>query len=92
MTFINWSDSEEMVGLLADYVADEKRDAQNDPERASFLSELSAELADLARVAAEMPVDELIDRLRALKDSPGEPVWQHVEDCIRELERIGSTA
>ena len=93
MTFINWSDSEEMLGLLCEYVADEKSDSQNDHVRVRFLAELSADLADLADRAPGMSADEAIERLRAIHasqadDFAGDPVLTHVEACIEELERI----
>lgn len=93
MTFIDWSDSEEMLGLLSDYVLDEKSDLENDDARRMFLSELSAELADLAGRAGGMSIDEAIDGLRAvlesqIEDFAGDPVLDHVEACIEELERI----
>ena len=93
MTFINWSDSEEMLGLLCEYVADEKSDSQNDHVRVRFLAELSADLADLAERAPGIPADEAIERLRVIHasradDLAGDPVLTHVEACIEELERI----
>jgi hypothetical protein len=93
MTFINWSDSEEMLGLLCEYVADEKSDSNDDPVRGRFLAKLSAELADLAD--GVMPADEVIERLRVIHasqtdDFAGDPVLTHVQDCIEELERIKS--
>ena len=95
MTFINWSDSMEMLGLLCEYVADEKSDSQNDPVRVRFLDELSTELADLAERAPEMSADEAIERLRLMHasqadDFADDPVLTHVEDCIEELQRIKS--
>ena len=95
MTFINWSDSEEMLGLLCEYVADEKGDSQNDVVRSRFLAELSADLADLVDRAPGMSADETIERLRAMHasradDFGGDPVLTHVEACIEELERIKS--
>ena len=97
MTFINWSDSMEMLGLLCEYVADEKSDSQNDPVRVRFLDELSTELADLAKRAPEMSADEAIERLRVMHasrsdDFADDPVLTHVEDCIEELQRIKSQA
>ena len=93
MTFINWSDPEEMLGLLSEYVSDEKGDPRNDRLRVRFLIDLSADLADLASHAPEMSTDEAIERLRALYDSQSDdfaddPVLTHVEACIDELERI----
>src|SRR5438094_7025999 len=93
MTFIDWSDSEEMLGLLCEYVADEKADAQDDHARVRFLAELSAELAELASDAPRISVDQAIGRLRGLSafqrdDFAGDPVLTHVEACIEELQRI----
>jgi len=93
MTFISWSDPEEMLGLLCEYVADEKSDSQNDHVRVRFLAELSADLADLADRAPGMSADEAIERLRVMHasqadDFAGDPVLTHVEACIEELERI----
>lgn len=94
-TLIDWSDPEEMLGLLCEYVADEASDAHDDRERARFLAELSAELANLARRAPDLPADEVIEQLRAIDafqhgDFAGDPVLTHVEACIEELERIQS--
>lgn len=93
MTFIDWSDSEEMLGLLSEYVADERYDSLHDPAREGFLAELSTELAELAREFDALSPDIVIDRLRAIHRSQAEeflrdPVLVHVEACIEELERI----
>jgi hypothetical protein len=93
MTFINWADSEEMVGLLAEYVADERNDSQEDLERERFLAELSAELSELAGQFTALSAEEGIARLRAIHcsrtdDFVRDPVLTHVEACIEELERI----
>lgn len=93
MTFIDWSDADEMFGLLCEYVADERADAEGDRERRRFLAELGAELADLADGFSTMPESETISRLREiLASQPAEfaddPVLIHVRDCIEELERI----
>jgi hypothetical protein len=93
MTFIDWSDSEEMLGLLSEYVADERNDSLHDPAREGFLTELSTELAELAREFDALSPDTVIDRLRAIHRSQAaefleDPVLAHVEACIEELERI----
>ena len=93
MTFIDWSDPEEMLGLLIEYVADERAETRQDRERTSFLSEVLAELTDLSDNVRTMPPDEVIMRLRAVHGSqsiafPRDPVLVHVEHCIEELERI----
>jgi hypothetical protein len=95
MTFIDWSDFEEMLGLLVEYVADERNDAQEDRERMRFLADLSRDLGHIARRAPELSADDAIAGLRnVLASQPGsfagDPVLTHVEDCIQELERIRS--
>ena len=96
MTFIDWSDPEEMLGLLTEYVADERAQMRQDPERSSFLAEVLAELTDLRDNLGAMAPDEVIERLRVVHGSqsiafPGDPVLAHVEHCIDELERIRSS-
>ena len=93
MPFIDWSDPEEMLGLLIEFVADERAETGQDRERASFLERVHAELAHLSDDAPAMSPDEVIDRLRAVHGSqivafPGDPVLVHLEHCIEELERI----
>jgi hypothetical protein len=93
MTFINWSDSEEMLGLLVEYVADERSDAHHDPERRRFLGELRAGLAELAEQIPTISAEDAIERLGGIHrswadDFAGDPVLAHVEDCIGELARI----
>jgi hypothetical protein len=94
-TLIDWSDPEEMLGLLCEYVADEKLDAHDDDERVRFLGELSAALDGLAVRAPHLSADEVIEQLRAIDalqrdEFAGDPVLAHVEACIEELERIQS--
>lgn len=93
MTLIDWSDSEEMLGLLLEYVADERIDAPRDSAREAFLTELSTELRELTHGLEAMSADEVIDRVRAihrshLEECAGDPVLVHVEACVEELERI----
>lgn len=93
MTFIDWSNSDEMLGLLSEYVADEQNGAWSDPARESFLADLSAALTGLTDQLDAMSPDELIEGLRAIHRSQaeefgGDPVLVHVEACIEELERI----
>lgn len=97
MTFINWSDPDEMLGLLFEYVADARNGVHGDPPRQRFLRFLYGELADLTDSASELSAGDIASRLRMIRDSvdprfEGDHVMEHVDDCIRELERIlGST-
>jgi hypothetical protein len=93
MSFIDWSDSEEMLGLLSKYVADERNGSLGDDAREEFLTRLSAELTKLTDRFDTMSPEELIDGLRAIhrsraENSARDPVLVHVEACIEELERI----
>ena len=91
MTFINWADPEEMLGLLSEYVADARSEAYGDPAREAFLDGLSTALSQL--LAQDLAGEEIIDRLRAIRTDQeqafaADPVLIHVEACIDELKRI----
>jgi glucuronate isomerase len=97
MPFINWSDPEEMLGLLAEYVADERLAEREDRERRRFLSELTAALTALASDAEKLSMQTTIDRLRNIYDSQArefgaDAALIHLHDCIQELERIAREA
>lgn len=92
MSIIDWSDPEEMLGLLVESVQDELTAEQSDRERARFLRSLSAALADLAS-RAPLSASGVLTKLRAVADAQPrafvkDPAFVHVEDCIEELERI----
>jgi hypothetical protein len=92
MPFIDWSDPDEMLGLLAEYVADEAV-AERDPLRRTFLDELSMTLATLASSSEDRPARQTIDSLRDIHDSQprefgADSVLVHVDECMQELERI----
>ena len=93
MSFIDWSDPEEMLGLLSEYVADERDGSSDDPAREGLLADLAAALIQLTDRIGETTPEDLVDRLRAIHVSHAgefgaDPVLAHVEDCIEELERI----
>jgi hypothetical protein len=92
MSMIDWSDPEEMLGLLAEYLRDELRDELGDTERRTFLRTLVSEVDALA-ADANAPASSLLERLREISDAqPAEfeadPVLPHLHDCIEELSRI----
>jgi hypothetical protein len=96
MSLIDWSDPEEMLGLLAEYVADERLAERDDRRRARFLDELSSALRALASQGEVLSTRAMIDRLRDIYE--GQPtefsadsVLAHLDDCIQELERIAAT-
>ena len=92
MTFFDWSDSEELLGLLVEFVADAQHDA-NDPERRRFLSGLRRLLEELQDRFTTSPLAEGIESLRGIRrgldrDFEDDPVVEHLDACIEELERI----
>ena len=92
MSLIDWSDPDEMFGLLVDYVADEAHQA-DDSSRREFLSTLMNRLEALQERIEQMPLGAFITSVRAVRDGvePGfedDPVVQHIGDCIEELERV----
>ena len=94
MSLIDWSDPDEMLGLLVEYVADEAVASHDDPDRVDFLNQLSAELVAIVEQDFES-VDRIALTLREIHDSQprefaGDPVMTHVEACIEELRRIGT--
>ena len=93
MSFINWSDSHEMLGLLSEFVADERSESTGDPPRAHFLAGVLEELGELTARIDEMNDEDLIRKLSMILASAngefrGDPVLEHVQACIEELERI----
>lgn len=95
MSFIDWSDPEEMLGLLSEYVADERDGSSDDLAREAFLADLAAALIQLTDRIDETTPEDLVDQLRAVHVSHAgeygaDPVLIHVEACIEELERIRS--
>jgi len=93
MSFINWSDSHEMLGLLSEFVADERQESIGDPDRMRFLTGVLEELCELTGRIDERNDDESIARCRMILESAngefsGDPVMEHIQACIEELERI----
>ncbi len=93
MTFIDWSDPEEMLGLLCEYVSDARNDAEADPARAESLGSLLHDLTELTRQSDAMDLEGTLDGLRRIHGSHAEdlsrdPVLLHVEACLEELDRI----
>jgi hypothetical protein len=68
MSILDWSDPEEMVGLLAEYIRDELLEERHDRERLAFLRELSAAVGSLAS-GADLPGTETLTRLRRIHNS-----------------------
>jgi hypothetical protein len=93
MGLINWSDSEEMVGLLIEYVADERQLCIRDASRSEFLSRLLRDLRDFEESLEGMSPDAQIEKIRTIRESlssdfAGDDVIGHLDACIEELQRI----
>ena len=94
MTYIDWSDSEDMFGLLIDYVYDASGDAE-DSRRGGFLSRLITDLELLQEQFDALSGAETVSRLRDIHGSIDEeftedPVVEHLAACADELERISA--
>ena len=92
MSFIDWSDPEEMFGLLVEYVADEQNEEEESTRRA-FLSRLRKQLEELQESFAALPLVEATNALRAIRRSIADEfetdsVVEHLSDCVEELERV----
>jgi hypothetical protein len=93
MSLIDWSDPDEMLGLLIDYVADEAIES-HDADRSQFLNQLSRELGAVADQGFES-ADRIELTLRDIHDSQptefaSDAVMAQMEACIEELHRIDS--
>jgi len=92
MSLIDWSDPEEMLGLLVEYVADEAIGSAEDRDRAAWLRDLRDELRSLASREVDA-AGQIAQALREIRRSlPGEvaadSVVDHLDACIEELQRI----
>jgi hypothetical protein len=92
MTYIDWSDSEDMFGLLVDFILDARSDTEERVRR-SFLSRLMADIEALREQFDELSGMEVVSRLREIQNSIDEefaddPVVIHLKECADELERI----
>jgi 2-phospho-L-lactate guanylyltransferase (CobY/MobA/RfbA family) len=92
MTFINWSSSEEMLGLLSEYIADERSESFDDSTRRRLLDQLLSDVSELAETEHRLTSNDVVTRLRKIERSQdeliGDPVHDHLVACIEELERI----
>ena len=95
MTFIDWSDPEEMFGLLIEYIADERSETEV-LKRRRFLSHLLGSLSDLQEHFGTLAPAKRIESLRQLhrtvdQEFENDPVVEHLEACAEELERINES-
>lgn len=95
MTFIDWSDMEEMLGLLAEFVRDAKSECERDPGRRKFLSKLLLDIGAFTGQLETLTRKQATNRLRGIYNAfdpefSGDPVTVHVKDCIEEFERLES--
>ena len=91
MSYIDWSDPEEMFGLLVEYVSDER--AGSDAVRRRFLGSLLRRLLELQDRFHSLAAPEQLRALRSLctsvsADDADDPVIEHLHACVEELERI----
>jgi hypothetical protein len=94
MTYIDWFDSEDMFGLLIDYIYDARGDAV-DSGRRHFLSRLIGNLETLQDQFDVLTAAAVVARLRDIQNSidqefAQDPVVEHLEACVDELERVNA--
>jgi hypothetical protein len=94
VSLIDWSDPEEMVGLLVEYVADEAAASYRDSDRAHFLNDLRRAIGAIAAQDFES-VHRIERALREIHGSQptefaSDPVMAHLQACIEEMQRIGT--
>lgn len=92
MSLIDWSDPDEMVGLLVEYVADEALTENDDADRADFLRDLSRELGNLSARDFD-GVDQIVEAIREIRAAQpreflSDDVIAHLDACIEEVHRI----
>lgn len=97
MSYIDWSDAEEMFGLLVEFVEDELGAAHNDPMRRRFLEKLDSDLIALQERITTMTIDESIDAFEEIRgsfegDFENDPAVEHLEAFVEELGRIRGEA
>ena len=93
MSYIDWSDPEEMFGMLVEYVSDERGDS--DAARRRFLDSLLHPLLELQDRFPGLSAAEQVVALRSICSSvdaedEDDPVIEHLHACVEELERIGA--
>jgi hypothetical protein len=94
MSLIDWSDPEEMFGLLVEFVLDERNDETQDMARRRFLSKLCDDLSAHQDGFGSLSHAARMRLLRGIQQSIDEeftadPVVEHLVACGTELERIG---
>jgi predicted nucleotidyltransferase len=82
-----------MLGLLVEFVEDERAESTDDVARAAFLAGVLEELCELTARIDEMNEEDSIRKLSRILASAngefrGDPVLEHVQACIEELDRI----
>ena len=87
VTFIDWSDTEGMFGLLVELVADERAECQNDPERLRFMEDLVVQLRTLEQSCLRSPPPPQFRGSRVFMNPPipglqATPVVAHLKDLI----------
>jgi hypothetical protein len=93
MVFVDFSDAEDMLELLVEYMTDECSAAE-EPGRRRFLATLLESVTQLQEASATMSAPERLQSLRDLHSAvdpefEADPVVQHLVDCAAELERLG---
>jgi len=93
MTFIDWSDPEDMFSLLIEYVEDEQNETYADRRRYDFLSQLLVKLFELNQHFSSLSGTQKVEHLKKIiaeidAEFEHDSVVEHLSACVEELERI----
>ena len=97
MTFIDWSNPEELCNLLVEFIADESNETQEDESRLRFLCQLQNQIKRITEQFPRLDLATTIALLQRAYDSidsefENDSVVTHVSACIEELQRISNGA
>jgi hypothetical protein len=97
VSYIDWSDAEELFGLLVEFVEDELGESHDDPMRRRFLAKLDSDLMALQERITTMTPDESIAAFEEIQgsledDFEKDPVVEHLGAFVEELRRIRGEA
>ena len=97
MSLIDWSDPENLLDMLLEFVTDAKTESHGKVRRQRFLDYLVANLTAAQQRVSSDDLLETITQLRRIYDSidpeyQEDPVVDHIKACTEELERIASLA
>jgi hypothetical protein len=85
-----------MIGLFAEFVADERAECQDDPERLRFVEDLLAQVKSVEANLEQVHLSSTVQKLKFLHESAdhgfsNDPVMAHLNDLIEEIENAAAS-